>query len=273
MLRQKKGLCTKWTHTAHCHVCLVCFKIISFSLLWISFGIRGSTNIPAQYIRDTRKLRVPSDRETIHGYFQLSDGKEKPNTWNVQQRNPAQAQCPPGCPLEPKGIFHCPTPWHCILSLSVVVKCLQTQSREQIYGVSAFTGLQEYPGGYSWDNSPELREEWAGWNRENAKHNLCPRVHLSMNLSAMGLPNVSTACVILGSTLLFSAERAGDLWMFSWAGGYTQIPGTWLLFILKHFLNFTCGRVKGFQTHQTTVLKPLNNGRRAGQERKTMRNQ
>lgn len=49
------------------------------------------------------------------------------------------------------------------------------------------------------------REGGAGWSRGNAKHELCHREHLSMTLSAMGLPNVSTARMILVSRLLLSA--------------------------------------------------------------------
>lgn len=114
--KAKKWLCPKCAlySNIHCHVYLFCLKVIwgsiSFSLICISFGVIGKTNAPTQYIRDTRKLRVPYDRGTSTNSGAFLPGinfiREKhPNIWDVPETNPAQPWWPTNCPLESKGIF------------------------------------------------------------------------------------------------------------------------------------------------------------------------
>lgn len=127
-----------------------------FPLICLSCGIRGNTNVPAQHIRNTRKPRVPSDRETIHRHFSLAStllGKRKTKHWERNEETLHRLNAPLTVHGNQRAFFYCPVSWHCTLSASgvslipVAVKYLQTQTRDQIYGLSMFTGLQEYPRG------------------------------------------------------------------------------------------------------------------------------
>lgn len=163
-VKVKKVFCPKCAYTAHRHVYLFCFKIIwrniYFSLICTSLGIRGNTKV--QYFRDSRKLRVPSDKETAQRRFNLAAAllgkREKPKVWHVQQSNPAQElSAPLAVQGNQRAFFHCTSSTSMVSLTPAAVKGLQSQPRDQIYGLSTFTGLQEHPGGDFWDNSPALR--------------------------------------------------------------------------------------------------------------------
>jgi len=74
------------------------------------------------------------------------------------------------------------------------------------------------------------------------------------------LLNVNAAWIIFVSRPLFSAGFSRKELEIRCAAArtarYAQIPG---ICMLRYILHFTYGKDKGFQTHQTTILKPMNN--------------
>lgn len=169
-----------------------------FPLICISCGIRGNTNIPAQHIRNTRQLRVPSDRETIHRHFSLAStllGKRKTKHWECSTKKSCTGSMPPWLSTGIKGHFSTAqspgtalyllqgSPWSQLLWN---VSKLRPETRFMVcLCLLACRNILEASSGITHQSSGG---EWrAGQNREDAKHNLCPRVHSSMNLSAVGL--------------------------------------------------------------------------------------
>lgn len=143
----------------------------------------------------------------------------------------------PHCPMEPKGIFLLPRllALHFICSNALSSCRVSPNSREQIYG------LQEYPRGCSWDNSPApCRGMRAG---------RMPRLYLPWGCKISAQPAWFWSAFCCSQQV---QQREQEIFGCSAELQDThKFQATWLLFIFT-FLHFTCRGV------QTPVLKPLN---------------
>lgn len=188
---------------------------------------------------------------------------KKKTDWMFNKPTLHNLWCPTDTQWKSKGCFLLTSIcWHCISLIFCRLLNLSSCEVSPVRPETRFTVcLYLLACKITLEDSSEITHqcsggEWkAGKDTENARYNLCHRVHLSVSLSTMGLAlqscQMSTRYVCFWSANYHSQQVLAKINQRSgcptaWTARNRQPPGNWPLYMLRYVLYFTCGRIKGF---------------------------